>query len=161
MLRVQFSEPINPDTFTEASVQVAGLDANDQPVALGAIAVAVSVQPDNMSGDISFSPALPDYARYIVAITGVTDTAGNALAADNERILTTLRGDVSGDLRVNATDLSAARGARTGLVNSVNIAEVRADVSLDGRVNATDLSRIRPHRGNDATGISEPVIAGP
>ena len=73
--------------------------------------------------------------------------------------MTALVGDVSGDLRVNATDFSRVRAVRTRVIDPNTAEEVRADVSGDGRVNAADLSRVRGRRGNDATGISDPIIS--
>ncbi len=155
---VLFSETIDPVSFTPGSVEIAGLDANGIPVGLGGIAVGASVRPGDQMGEISFTPALPDYARYALRISGVRDVAGNELSGDRERILTALVGDVSGDLRVNATDFSRVRAARTRLIDPGDTDQCRADVSCDGRVNASDLSRVRMRRGGDARGIPDPVL---
>ncbi len=158
-LVVNFSEVIDPTSFTSASVEIAGLDANGTAVDLGGVTIGVSLQSGDTEGVVTFTPALPDYARYVVRVSGITDVAGNPLSGDNDRIMTTLRGDASGGLRVNATDFSSVRAARTQLISSSNSAQIRCDVSCDGQVNVADLSLIRAQRGNDATGISDPVIA--
>lgn len=157
-LLVAFSEPIDPVSFTPTSVGIAGLDPNNQPVDLSGVTIGTSLRDGDTVGAIAFTPSLPDFARYLVRIIGVTDVAQNPLAGDDDRILSGLCGDVSGDLRVNATDFSRVRGARTKLVNLNDPNQVRADVSCDGRVNASDLSRIRSRRGNDAGGIADPSL---
>ena len=155
-LVVEFSEAINPINFTSDSIAMTGLDANNESVDLGEIIIGASLRNGDVEGVITFTPALPDYAKYLVILDGPTDMHGNPLAGDADRILTALVGDVSGDLRANSTDLSRVRAARTKLVDPGNTDEVRADVSCDGRVNAADLSRVRARRGSDATAIDEP-----
>ena len=157
-LVVQFSERMDPVSFTPACVQIAGRDANGAPIDLGSVTIETSMPYGDTVGEITLTPALPDFARYIVQISSATDVAGNPLSGDDERIITALCGDVSGDLRVNATDLSIARVARTRLVDPGSAVEVRADVSADGRVNASDLSRIRARRPNDARSIADPTL---
>ena len=137
---------------------MAGRDANDVEIDLSSIAVTTDTRGDGTVGVITFAPALPDRARYAVRISGVTDLWARPLVGDNDRILTALCGDVSDDLRVNATDFSRVRSARTPLIDPGNVQQVRADVSVDGRVNAIDLSRIRARRGNNALSISDPAL---
>jgi hypothetical protein len=155
---VEFSEAMDPVSFAPSCVELAALDSNNDPLDLSGVVIDTSLRTGDTVGVITFTDALPDYARYTARISGVTDVVGNALGEDNDRTMTALCGDVSGDLRVNATDFSRVRSARTRLVDSGNPDQVRADVSLDGRVNASDLSRIRARRGNDARGIADPVI---
>ena len=157
-LIVQFSEPIDPGTLTGERVQVAGLDAMGQAVNLSEINVTTATGDADTTAIISFSPPLPDFAKYVVRINGVTDGAGNRLDGDSDRVMTALVGDVSGDLRVNAADFSRVRAHRTRLIDPGDLAQVRADVNEDGRVNAADLSRVRARRGNDARGIADPDV---
>lgn len=133
-------------------------DAANLPVALGGVVIEASLSGGDTVGEITFTPALPDYAKYAVRISGATDVAGNPVSGGNQVTITALCGDVSGDLRVNATDLSVARVSRTRLIDPGSAAEVRADVSADGRVNASDLSRIRARRPNDARSIIDPTL---
>ena len=159
-LVIKFNEALDPTTVTPSDVEIAGLDANNITIGLGGVVIDVSLRNGDTEVIVTFTPALPDYARYTVRISGVADLAANELTGDNDRVMTGLIGDVSGNLSVNVTDLSRVRTHRTGLINPGNSDEVRSDVSLDGRVNVIDLSRIRPHRGNDASGITDPVLGG-
>ncbi len=156
-LYVHFSEAIDPATFTPGSVQIGGLDANGHAIDLGGITIA-TFTPANDMGMITFSPALPDCAKYRVRITGVQSPSGEPVANNSERIIAALACDVSGDYRVNATDVSRVRAARTKRIDPNNPRQVRADVTVDGRVNATDLSRVRAKRTHDIRGIPEPGL---
>ncbi len=158
-LIVTFSAPIDPGSLTPEGLQIDGLDANYQPVDLSGIAISTGTRDGDTTGVITFTGLLPDYAVYTVQIIGVMDAAGNGLAGDDDRIMTALAGDVSGDLRVNATDLSRVRAARASPIDPQQPDQVRADVSCDGRVNAADLSRVRARRGNDARDIVALVAA--
>ena len=160
-LLVTFSEAINPASLGPSNVLVAGRDVSNQPIELSSIVVSTSFRADNTVAVISFSTALPDFARYLVRLVGVTDTAGNPLEGDNDRILTALRGDTSGDLRVNVTDLSRINSQTTDPISAANATQVRADLSMDGRVNVTDLSRAWAYNGRDARFIADPAISAP
>ena len=160
-LILAFDEPIDPTSFSlmHLNLELAGRDANGN-VQFSGISVSISMRNGDTEGVITFSPPLPDYARYLLSVSGITDVAGNPLAGDADRIMTALAGDVSCDLRVNATDLSRVRAARMKSIDPNVAAQVRADVNFDGRVNATDISRVRRRRGNDARGIEDPVLGG-
>ncbi len=157
-LILAFDEPIDPASLLSANVAIAGRDANNTPIDCNSIAIGTSTRNGHTEAVITFTPALGDYARYIVQISGVTDAVGNPLAGDADRIVTALVSDASGDLRVNATDLSEVRASRTRRVDKNNSGQVRADISQDGRVNATDRSRVRVRRSRDARGIDDPTI---
>ena len=158
-LVITFAGAIDPSTFTPASVMMAGNDANSEPIDLAGITITTSTSDGNTVGTIQFSPALPDYARYLVEIAGVTDTSGNPVVGGTSRLMTALKGDVSGDGVVNAIDLARVRGAESAPISPTNISEVRADVSGDGQVNAIDLARVRACEGEDARGIAYPVLS--
>ncbi len=153
-----FDEPIDPVSLISVNVAIAGRDANNAPIDCNTIAIGTSTRNGHTEAVITFTPALGDYARYVVQISGVTDAVGNPLSDDADRITTALAGDASGDRRVNATDLSRVRAARTKSIDPNNAAEVRADISQDGQVNATDRSRVLARRPRDARGISDPTI---
>ena len=155
-LLVTFDEPMNPASFHSGSVEVTGLDANINFIDLSGITISTAMRAADTIGEITFTPPLPDYAKYLVRIVGATDVVGNELTGDNDRTLTALVGDVYLDHQVNTVDLSHVRAALTRLIDPGNISEVRADVSVDGRVNVVDLSRIRPRRFNDANTIPDP-----
>jgi hypothetical protein len=154
-LVIRFSEPV-PD-FAAAALLLLGNDSVG-PINLSGVAWMPSSREDGRVGVLDFAEPLPDIAKYLIRIDGVSDALGNPLAGDSDRILTALIGDTSGDQRVNATDLSRVRAARTTLVDAGSADQVRADVSTDGRVNATDLSRVRAYRPNNAQAIPPPVF---
>ena len=157
-LVLTFDEPIDPTSLIPQNVEIAGLDANNTAVDLGGIVVTTSTTGGDTIGEINFSGPLPNFARYAVRISGVTDVAGNPLAGDADRIVTALIGDTSDDRRVNSTDLSEVRASRTKLIDPDMDNQVRSDVSVDGRINATDRSRVRAERPKNARGIAEPEI---
>ncbi|MGB2822367.1 MAG: RHS repeat-associated core domain-containing protein, partial [Phycisphaerae bacterium] len=148
-LVIGFSEAIDPASFTPASVRLAGNDQAGDPVDLSGIAVSTSTASGDTVAVIDFDPALPDVARYLVQVDGVTDAVGNLLAGDNNRILTAQIGDSMEDLRVNAIDLSYIWPRRTVQIDGVSEDQTRSDVDCDGRVNAIDLSATWPRRGGD------------
>ena len=78
-LLVTFDHSITTTSFIFSSVLLAGRSAAGSLLDLSLIGVSVSLTSDNTVGIIDFSPALPDYARYLVRLQGVTDAAGNAL----------------------------------------------------------------------------------
>jgi hypothetical protein len=128
-------------------------------------AVAYDGSASGLSGDgrtlvLTFSQKLPDYAKYLVRVTGVRDLAGNALAGDNDRILTALLGDATGDRRVNNTDVGAVESLRgTDPISTQDVNQIRSDVTNDGRVNNTDVGGILSVRGKDARFIADPTPA--
>lgn len=160
-LLVTFNEAIDPASLGPAAVHLAANDAFGQSLDLSSIIVTTAFRSGNTVAVISFSTALPDFARYLIRLVGVTDAAGNPLEGDNDRILTALRGDTSGDLRVNVTDLSRINAQTSDPISASNPMQVRADVSMDGRVNVTDLSRAWAYNGRDARFIADPTISAP
>jgi len=157
-LVVNFSEAVNPATFMAGSVQIAGHDINGNDLNLSGISIVTSLRNGNTEGVIDFSAALPNVARYVVRVQGVTDVAGNALAGDNDRIITALIGDATGDRRTNTTDLSLIWANRINPISPTNVNQVRSDVFTDGRVNTTDLSGAWGNRA-DARFIPDPVLS--
>jgi len=159
-LVIEFSEAIDPASFTPPSVQIAGNDVNADPVDLSGIAVSTSTAGGDGVGVIEFAPALPNVARYVVEIEGVTDVAGNPLAGDNDRVFTAIGGDAYGDLRVNAIDLSYIWANRAFPIDGVTESQTRSDITCDGRVNAIDLSAAWARRGANMQNVPDPVLPG-
>ena len=155
-LVLEFSEVMDVATFTSSTMRVVGYDANHLPVDLSGTTITCQASGDGSQCEITFVPALPDYARYAMDIAGVTDLGGNPLAGDSDRIFSALEGDIFQDLRVNVLDLSPVRSQRTSLISPSDEAQVRADVTCDGRVNVTDLSRVRVNRGRNLQTIGNP-----
>ncbi len=157
-LMVEFSEPIDPTSFTPASVLTAGNGADGLPVDLSGVGILASLAEGGTAGIIDFVPALPDVARYRVRIVDVTDAAGNPATGDSDRVFTALAGDATGDLRVNAIDLSYIWPRRTEQIDGVTPEQTRSDVNVDGRVNAIDLSAAWPRRGANMQDVSDPEL---
>jgi len=107
---------------------------------------------------LTFSSKLPDFARYLIQLTGIRDTAGNALAGDRDRILTALLGDATGDGRVNNSDVGGVLGLRgIDQISLQDVNEIRSDVTNDGRVNNSDVGGVLGVRGKDARFIADPT----
>jgi len=157
-LVIEFSEAIDAGSFTPSSVLLAGNDATGSAVDLSGIGISTSTSDGQTVGVIDFAPALPDAVRYLVQIEGVTDAAGNPLSGDANRVFTSLAGDASGDLRVNAIDLSYIWPRRRNQIDGVTVEQTRSDVTGDGRVNAIDLSAAWPRRGGNMQQVSDPVL---
>jgi len=163
---VTFDLPIDPASVTKENVNICGLKPGDEPdtfvpVYLGGIAITVKTSDGDTKLEINFEPGLPDFARYHISIKGIYGYFGPLKPGDGglSRILTALRGDARMDLRVNSTDVGAARflvGATDPIDPTIPI-EVRCDVSLDARVNSTDVGGIRSLIPRDARNIPNPV----
>ncbi len=158
-LVIEFSEAVDAASFTPGSVRLAGNDQAGDPVDLSGIVTSTSTTNGDTVAVIELTPALPDVGRYIVQIEGVMDLAGNPLAGDNNRVFTAMAGDATGDLRVNAIDLSYIWPRRTTLIDGVSADQTRSDVTCDGRINAIDLSAAWPRRGADMRDVPDPVLA--
>ena len=139
-LVVTFSEPIAPSSFTPSSIQIAGLDINGNDVGLAGITISTSTRGRNTEGVIDFSRALPNAARYVVRIQGVTDVAGIPLAGDNDRIIGALTGDANGDGAVDAADYIALKRAFGGSVSSTSKS---IDLDCSGKVDYGDLMALQ------------------
>lgn len=159
-LVVTFDKPIDPTSLAPEDVLLDSRGPDGQPLDLSAVSISTSTRNADAEGVISFSPPLPDYARYYVRLSGVSGADSSSLAGDADRILTALAGDVSGSLVVDSADMDAARAARSAPIDIGNAQQVRADVSCDRRANVTDLSRVRARIGNDASAIADPDAAG-
>ncbi len=161
-LLITFDEAIDTDSFRSDSIAVVGNDLNGNTVDLSEIQIMTNMRNANTVGEVTFNPALPDFARYLIRLEGITDMAGNPLESDNDRIMTSLLGDATGDLRVNNTDVGGVKSLRG--INPIDLTEkwqVRSDANLDGRINNTDVGGIKSMRGRDARFIFDPVIPEP
>jgi len=155
---VTFDGPINPATAIPANVTVCGNDVNNVPVDLSLVLVSTATTTGDTKMEINFAPALPNYARYRIALkTSILAANGAPIQADS-RILTALQGDASGDRRVGATDVGGVRSL-VGInpINPATLNEVRSDAFTDGRINATDVGGVRSKVGNDARAILDPI----
>jgi hypothetical protein len=156
-LVITFSQPIDPASLTPSSVQVCGLNADNEPIDLSRVAVTTDVRSGNTVGVAAFDEKLPDGGRYLVRLAGVTDAAGNGLAGDNDRIVTALLGDVNGDREVDQADEDAASLlAGTEPIHAGSTEQVRADVNPDGRIDGLDVGMIESNLLHDARSIADP-----
>ncbi len=154
-LLVAFSEVIDPASFTPASIEISGLDVNNTPFAPTS-EITISTRDAGATRQIDFASALPNVAQYVVDIVGVVDIAGNAVESDADRAMLALVGNVSGDRRTNASDLSIAWDRRKALISPADPADVSADISGDGRISSSDLSIMWASRA-DASEIGVPA----
>jgi len=150
-LVLAFSEAMN---LSGASVVLAGTD-QDGAMALSGITAGVSNRaPDR--GQILFSEALPDVARYLVRLDGAADLAGNALVGDNDRVLTGLVGDANGDHETGVLDLLRA-WEYSGRSAGAGADQTRCDVDRSAAVDVSDLLLAWDHRGHDTAALGDPA----
>lgn len=155
---ISFDEPLDPATFTDASVFVEGLTSGDGPVVVPSL--TTELRSGDRTGVITFVEPLPDLARYCVQLIGVADKAGNQLDGDDATLrFSALAGDATGDLRVNNTDVGGVVSLLgTDPIDPDNIFHVRSDINRDGKVDDTDVQLVLDLRGNTLGDISNPCI---
>jgi hypothetical protein len=158
-LLVTFDSAINPATFVPTSVVIAGNGADGSMLDLSSIAITTSLRGSNTVAVIDFSQPLPDVARYAVGLVGVTDAFGTPLAGADQCQMAALAGDVNGDGKVDAVDLSMLKQQFINRVDLTNVKQVRADYSADGRVDGSDLTAMWGQRNHSVLSIPVPVIA--
>lgn len=161
-IRITFNEPISPESFEPINAVVRGLAASGQEIDLSNVAIQTELSTDGLSGIVRFNPALPNLGKYCITLNGVRDVAGNVLTVNARTVITAIKGDISADRRVNATDVAFVRDLRAqtagGLINPSESVQVRADVTGDGRVNASDLAFVRASVGGDVRAIGDPCF---
>jgi hypothetical protein len=159
-IRVSFAGgTIDAASAVVGNVAVAGTDVGGNPVDLTGVVVGVSSVASDTQLEITFTPALPDFATYTVALPGIT-TCGGAISGVVSGCATALQGDLSGDVRVRANDVAGARGY-VGIdpIDPVaDIFQARSDISMDGRIRANDVSAIISAVGHDARAIVCPAV---
>jgi len=167
---VTFNGTINAATATAANLVVCGMkpDLTTDPVTYvpvdlgpGVVTITAAAVAGNTQMEINFAAALPNFARYKIALDGVECSGGGAAQAGDgglTRIFTALQGDANGSRNVSATDLGAVRPlVGTDPIDPAVLNQVRFDVNNSKNINATDLGSIRGKVGNDARNIPEPV----
>jgi len=163
-LVVTFDLALNPATAIPSNVTVCGNNSAGSPVDLSGVTITAGTVAGSgdMKMEINFAPAVPDYARYKIALkTTILGAGGGAIQAGNgglTRILVALQGDANGSRNVSATDLGAVRPLiPTDPIDPAVLNQVRFDVNNSKHINATDLGLIRGKVGNDARTIPDPV----
>jgi len=140
------------------SVQGVGLDGQAfDPADLG-IAVNATLGDTERSVIIEFNPPLPTDATYCVQLAGLSDRAGNPLSGELVRLrFTALAGDVTGDARVNNSDVGAiATLLGTEQVDPLNERHLRSDIDGDGDIDDYDLEVVLEARRRDARFLPNP-----
>ena len=154
-LVLQFSEAVD---LAGASVALAGINQDGEMVLTGIAADVSTRAPDRVQ--IVFDDPLPDVARHLVRLDGVADLADNALADDNDRIMTALLGDTDGNLKTDVADLLNAWTHR-GRAADAGTDPTRSDVNRSATVDTADMLLAWDHSGADTTGFADPVLQAP
>ena len=151
-LVLDFAEPVD----LSAASAVVGGNSRDGVMDCSGITAAVANRTD-YRGEVIFSEALPDVARYIVRVDGVVDVAGNPLAGDSDRTMTALAGDTNGDFKTNVFDPLHVLGYR-GQAPGTGTEQTRSDVDLSADIDVLDLILVWHYRDHDATRLSDPAL---
>jgi hypothetical protein len=161
-LTLSFSEPVDPSTAIAANVLVTGVRPDGSDVSLAGITKSVLLRLGNQYADITFTPPLPEGARYCIRLVQVKDAAGNPLEAAGSRIdVSSVLGDVTNDLRVTADDISALNAlVGESAINASNPFQVRSDLDRDGAITTTDLAILIGSIGLDVGGTEKPCGSG-
>jgi YD repeat-containing protein len=101
LVRVVFSKPINPLTVNAASIQLTGGGTT-------AVADAISFSNNNQSVVLVPHAPLPDNTLMTLAISGVTDVAGNAAAPQTTTFTTGTGPDVVAPAVINTNPFNQA-----------------------------------------------------
>ena len=155
---INFSEQINPATFTQNSVLIAGNNANNSPVDFSGVNISTSVSADGKTGIINFEPALQN-GKYIIQLKDVNNASGALLTKNVTRRFAVLPADATSDLRVNVLDLSFMWGNQIlRLSQNSSASHIRSDANIDGRVNVLDMSYAWGRKGGDLRSVDEPIL---
>lgn len=159
-LVVTFSESVDPTTFTATNVLVDGVDAAGNTVVVPPL--ATSLRQADRVGVVEFTAPLPDEARYCVTLAGVKDRAGNLVQGAGARLdISALVGDLTGDRRVNNTDVGGlATLLGTDPIDKTEPLHVRCDVNADGKIDPADLTLVLARRGKTLIGTQNPCLFG-
>jgi hypothetical protein len=155
-LRLAFSEAVDPGCFTAGSLMLSGYDADAQRINFTGLDIQAQLDPDGLAGDMVFSDALPNQARFGFWLNNLTDLAGNSPTQSPSRFLTALAGDTNGDQRVSVLDTIPIRANMTAEVNLSDPAETRCDLNNDGRVSVLDVINIRAHIYQTTEHLADP-----
>jgi hypothetical protein len=151
-------DTINPATATPANIGLAGRNSVGALLDLSGITIGTAATAGNTKLEITFTPGLPDFARYRVSLNGVQGSCGAAVVTGAQRILTALRGNAGGgNLIINSADVGGARSLiNTDPINPANINHVRSDANNSGNITSADVGGIRSVLNRDASGIADP-----
>jgi RHS repeat-associated protein len=128
-VRVVFSKPINPLTVNASTIQLSGGGVT-------ATAGSIIFSNDNESMLVTPQTPLPDGTQMTLTISGVTDVAGNAMAAQTTQFTTGTGPDVVPPAVVTA---SPFQGAQNVPLNSVVLLQMSQPVD-PGTVSSNTLT---------------------
>jgi hypothetical protein len=120
--------------------------------------VRVAYDPGLSTATFTFSAALANANyRAVLAGAGVSDAAGNVMAANHSIDFFALAGDVNRDRAVNGTDFAILAG---NFGKSLGMTYATGDLNGDGSVNGSDFATLA---GNFGRTVPAPVVtvAGP
>ncbi len=155
-LVISLSGPIDSAVGT-SNVALVGNDQYGQPMILSSISIATQWDAASDKLIVTFTPALPDFARYRVTLSDIRDLSCIPLQENLERIMTGLVGDAIVGLRVNATDLGGVRPLEgTNPIDPAVEFQVRSDINHSGNIDESDTDIVRDNVGHDARFIPDP-----
>lgn len=158
-LAIDFNTPVDPSTVLPSTVDVVGTGLDGQPISIDLAGLEFTPGQTSTSAVIRFDQPLATPGVYCITVTGITDPFGQVLTQNRRLIVSVLPGDVTGDRRVNNTDIGAI--ASLAGLESISPGEgrhVRADFNRDGRVDDADLTAVLALRGTDTRFIPAPCI---
>jgi len=121
---MQFSKPVNPLTINGSTVQVSGGGTTITPD-------TISFSNNNQIVQLVPHGLLPDNTPMTVTISGVTDVAGNAVAAKTTQFTTGTGPDVVAPVGVNTSPFFRATNVATNAVVQVQVNEPLDPVTVN------------------------------
>ncbi|MBN8597234.1 MAG: hypothetical protein J0L78_06130 [Planctomycetes bacterium] len=156
-LVVRFAEPVTTASFVKAnsSLSARGSPGNDL-IDVSPYQSTFGLEDGGLTGVIEFDPPLPDRTRYCLDLANLQLRRGGAAIENGRYAFVAFAGDVTGDQRVNNTDVGAVLSRRGVVVSeSSALGDIRCDVNADGVINEQDLAITLAARGADMRVISD------
>ncbi|MFN0012185.1 MAG: CARDB domain-containing protein [Phycisphaerales bacterium] len=159
---VRFTEPVNPDSFTPASLAIWARGTPDGgSVDLTGTSVTTALSDGGLTGTVVFGPPLPGRARYCVDLREILLTRGGSSPDNGRFAFVLLTGDSSGDQRVNNSDVGAVLSkVGTVLSGTSSATDIRADINLDGIVDNADVTVVLGNRRLDIRSVGDACAFG-
>lgn len=158
-LAIDFNTPVDSSTVVPSTVDVVGTGLDGEPISIDLSGLDFTPGQTSTSAVIRFDQPLATPGVYCITVTGVTDPFGQVLTQNRRLIVSVLPGDVTGDRRVNNTDIGAiASLAGLESISPGDDRHIRADYNRDGRVDDADLAAVLALRGTDTRFIPAPCI---